>query len=94
MALDKRASATPKERNVGVRLLNPFPIIPKGTINREAKSIPVATASVFHYFETFLPGRYKSPKRPPTNKTPKTFIPLFVHGAIKTIPAAARSTHK
>jgi hypothetical protein len=50
MALDKRASATPKERNVGVRLLNPFPIIPKGTINREAKSIPVATASVFHYF--------------------------------------------
>jgi hypothetical protein len=38
----------------------------------------------------FLPGRYKSPKAPANkaNKTPKTFIPLFVHGAIKTIPAA------
>jgi hypothetical protein len=94
MALDKRASY-PKERNVGVRLLNPFPIIPKGTINREAKSIPVATASVFHFLKP-LPGRYKSPKKPANkaNKTPKTFIPLFVHGAIKTIPAAARSTHK
>jgi hypothetical protein len=37
MALDKRASATPKERNV-VRLLNPFPIIPKGTINRKQRA--------------------------------------------------------
>jgi hypothetical protein len=83
MALDKRASATSKERNVGVRLLNPFPYQKAQLI--EAKSIP-ATASVFHYFETFLPGRYKSPKAPANkaNKTPKTFIPLFVHGAIKT----------
>jgi hypothetical protein len=56
MALDKRASATPKERNVGVRLLNPFPIIPKGTINREAKRFLQQPPS-FIILKPFLPGR-------------------------------------
>jgi hypothetical protein len=89
MALD-RASATPKERNVGVRLLNPFPIIQK------AQLIGKQSIQFSLFLKPFLPGRYKSPKAPANkaNKTPKTFIPLFVHGAIKTIPAAARSTHK
>jgi hypothetical protein len=37
MALDKRASAILKKEMLG-RLLNPFPIIPKGTINKEEDS--------------------------------------------------------
>jgi hypothetical protein len=86
----------PKERNVGVRLLNPFPIIPKAQLIGKQRAFQLQQPPSFIIFETFLPGRYKSPKAPANkaNKTPKTFIPLFVHGAIKTIPAAARSTHK
>jgi hypothetical protein len=41
-----------KERNVGVRLLNPFPIIPKAQLMGSKEHSSCNSLSVFHYFET------------------------------------------
>jgi hypothetical protein len=59
-----RETTTPKERNVGVRLLNPFPIIPKAQLI-EARAFQLQQPLLsFIFLKPFLPGRYKSPKAP------------------------------